>query len=335
MSFPLSAYIAAAISGFLVAFFSARLWGGWCEAAGHVDDPGRRKIHSEPVVLSGGLAVMTGIVLPLLAAAAWLWFANPSNPFPSAPPLAETPSALLGYGLGKRAVQLLAILVGGAAMLLLGWYDDRHELKPLPKLAGQTLVACLVAAAGVRVTLFVPNVLFSYGVTVLWILTIVNAMNFIDNMNGLCAGISVIAATFFAILAARAGQYLVASVAFLAAGSFAGFLPHNFPKARAFLGDAGSHLAGFLLAVLAVLPHFYWDARPRRLAVLAPLFVLAVPLMDIARVVLLRALEGKPFYVGDTNHISHWLVRKGLSRPRAVMLIWAVAIVLGAVTLLA
>jgi len=106
---------------------------------------------------------------------------------------------------------------------------------------------------------------------------------------------------------------------------------HNFPRARAFLGDAGSHLVGYLLAVLAILPHFYTAQRPRHLAVLIPLLVLAVPLLDLVWVVVLRWRRGQPFYQGDTNHLSHRLVRTGLSRTQTVLLIWLLAGLLGAV----
>src|SRR5206468_7525387 len=131
------------------------------------------------------------------------------------------------------------------------------------------------------------------------------AFNFMDNMNGRCAGLGAIAAWFFAIVAAADGQYLVGLIAFLTFGALLGFLPYNFPRARVFLGDAGSHLVGYLLAVLAILPHFYTPRHARPLAVLMPLCILAVPLLDLVWVVLLRWRLGKPFYIGDTNHLSH------------------------------
>ena len=136
--------------------------------------------------------------------------------------------------------------------------DDKHELKPLPKFIGQLFIAVLVAAACKRITLFVPSVAFSYAITILWVLTVVNAFNFMDNMNGLCAGLGAIGAWQFAVIAAADGEYLVAiDWLFSMCGALVGFLPWNFPNARAFLGDAGSHLVGYLLAVLAILPHFY------------------------------------------------------------------------------
>jgi UDP-GlcNAc:undecaprenyl-phosphate GlcNAc-1-phosphate transferase len=214
-------------------------------------------------------------------------------------------------------------------MTLLGVLDDRRELKALPKFTGQLLIAIAVAAACKRITLFVPSDLFSYAVTILWLLTVINAFNFMDNMNGLCTGVGTIGALIFALIAAASGEYLVAIAGFLICGALAGFLPWNFPKARAFLGDAGSHLVGYLLAVMAILPHFYTRQNPRPLAVLAPLLVLAVPLLDLAQVSLYRTLNKKPFWIGDTNHLSHRLVRAGLSRTQAVLILWLASALLG------
>ena len=324
MSFPFNVYLAAFASALVATLVTLPLWRNWCLRTGLVDDPGHRKIHESPIPLAGGLAVLTGLLLPLLGAVALL----KTDFIQSA-----TAEALL-YGLNKRAIQLAAIAVGAVAMTILGVLDDKHELRPLHKFTGQLLIALLVAATGVRITLFVPNVAFSYAVTILWLLTVINAFNFMDNMNGLCAGLGAIAASWFATFAALDSQYLVALTAFLACGALLGFLPHNFPNARAFLGDAGSHLVGYLLGVLAILPHFYTAREPRRLAVLTPLLVLAIPLADLAWVVGLRWRMGRPFYVGDTNHLSHRLVRLGLSRTAAVVLIWLAAAAIGAFALL-
>jgi UDP-GlcNAc:undecaprenyl-phosphate GlcNAc-1-phosphate transferase len=238
-------------------------------------------------------------------------------------------ASLIVHGINRRATELAVIAFGAMAITLLGWLDDKHELKPLPKFAGQFLIALLVAAACKRITLFVPGVTFSYAITILWLLTVINAFNFMDNMNGLCAGLGAIGAFLFGIIAAANGEYLVALTGFLMCGALLGFLPWNFPNARAFLGDAGSHLVGYLLAVMAILPHFYTKQNPRPLAVLSPLLVLAVPLVDLAWVVMLRTGARKPFWIGDTNHLSHRLVRRGLSQTRAVLVIWLVALMIG------
>jgi len=325
VNFPENIYLLSFLGALLASAGSLPLWRAWCERSGHVDAPGHRKIHQAPVPLAGGLAVFTGLALVVLGgtAAVGLELLHPDA------------VDRLGYGLGKRAPQLLAIFAGAFGMVLLGWWDDRHELRPSVKFAGQLAVALLVAASGVRITLFVPSLLFSYAATVLWILTVTNALNFNDNMNGLCGGLGLIAIGWIAWHAAAHGQYLVASLALLAAGALAGFLPYNFPRASVFLGDAGSHLVGYLLAVLAILPHFY-SARqdePTRLAVLNPVLILAVPLLDLASVVWLRTRASKPFWIGDTNHLSHRLVRAGLSKPQAVLVLWLAAFVGGAVTL--
>lgn len=317
--FPFTLYIASLLGAFLAAFATLPLWRRHCLSTGLVDDPGARKIHAEPIPLAGGFAVMTGFLAPLALGAALLWLAGSGTRLPG---LDLPDLARLDYGFGARRWQLGAVLLGLVGMLVLGWLDDRHELKPLPKFAGQFLIATLVAAAGVRVTLFVPSIAFSYVVTVLWIVGITNALNFLDNMNGLCAGIGALAAGFFALAAARHGQYLVASLALLGCGSLLGFLPWNYPRAASFLGDAGSHVTGFLLAVLAILPSFYSAERPHALAVLSPLLVLIVPLADLASVVWIRARMGRPPWIGDTNHFSHRLVRAGWSRPKAVALLW-------------
>jgi len=332
MNFPFTAYAAAAAAGFIASAASTPLWRRWAVRVALVDDPGHRKIHTTPIPLSGGLAVATGLLVPLALAAVYLLLQG--GGLPQQPPATEAPEPLLGYGFGKRALQVVAICIGAIAMLLLGWLDDRHELKPAAKFAGQFLIAFSLAASDVRITLFVHNALFGYAVTILWILTIVNAVNFMDNMNGLCTGFSFIASAWFGTLAALSGHYLVASMAFLISAAFLGFLPFNFPRATAFLGDAGSHLAGYLLAVLAILPHFHSPENPSKIAVLTPLFVLAVPLLDLVSVVIIRWRAGKPVYVGDTNHFSHRLLRAGLSQAQAVALIWAFAVASGAVTLL-
>jgi UDP-GlcNAc:undecaprenyl-phosphate GlcNAc-1-phosphate transferase len=321
MGFPFNLYAAGALAAFLVSAVSLPFWRRWSVRFGFVDDPGHRKIHSAPIPLAGGWAVLTGIALPLLIGG-------------GAVLLGWVKIESLHYGVLRRSSQLLALLLGAFGMAMLGSLDDKYELSPRWKFAGQFLIAAATWLAGIRITLFVPSLAFSFVVTVLWILTVTNALNFLDNMNGLCAGLGVIGAWACGWSAAMQGQYLVAMLAFVAFGALLGFLPYNFPKASAFLGDAGSHLVGYLLAVLAILPHFYSKTQPRAWAVLSPLVILAMPLLDMAWVVALRWRIGQPFYVGDTNHISHRLVRRGFSKERAVALIWLMAAVTSVISLL-
>lgn len=324
MAFPFNFFCATFVCAFVTTLVALPLWRKWCIRANLVDDPGARKIHDRPMPLAGGYAVLTGILLPLVLGATLLKFGALKVSFTS----------LIAHGFERRGLELTVISAGAIAVTLLGCLDDRHELKPLPKFLGQFLIAVVVAIACKRITLFVPNVAFSYAITILWLLTVMNAFNFMDNMNGLCAGLGAIASYLFALIAAANGEYLVALAGFLISGALIGFLPWNFPRARSFLGDAGSQLVGYLLAVMAILPHFYTKQNPRPLAVLSPLLVLAVPLIDLAQVVVMRTLTRKPFWIGDTNHISHRLARTGLGRIRAVLLIWLAALIIGGLALL-
>jgi UDP-GlcNAc:undecaprenyl-phosphate GlcNAc-1-phosphate transferase len=159
---------------------SAPIWRQWCKNTGLYDEPGHRKIHSEPIALAGGLSVMTGIVITIAISYFALLIKFPDL----------TIAEQFHYGFGKRLNQLLVIICGSIAILVLGWLDDKHELKPAIKFGGQIIVALATALAGVRITLFVENQLFSYLVTVLWILTIVNAMNFLDNITPIAGFLS-------------------------------------------------------------------------------------------------------------------------------------------------
>ena len=319
MAFPFNFFAAAFLGAFVTSLLALPLWRKWCLRRNLVDDPGHRKIHLSPVPLAGGFAVLTGILLPLASGSILLKLGV----------IKISAAGLIVHGIDRRAIELAVLALGAVAITILGWLDDKHELKALPKFIGQILIAIAVAVACKRITLFVHSEIFSYAVTILWLLTVINAFNFMDNMNGLCAGVGAIGAFIFALIAATNGEYLVAITGFLMCGALVGFLPWNFPDARAFLGDAGSHLVGYLLAVMAILPHFYTRQNPRPLAVLAPLFVLAVPLFDLAQVSLFRTLNQKPFWIGDTNHLSHRLVRAGFNRTRAVLLLWLAAAVVG------
>ncbi len=319
MNFPFNFFLAAFAGAFATSLLALPLWRKWCLRTNLVDDPGHRKIHSTPVPLAGGFAVLTGLLLPLATGAILLKLDL----------IKISSTHLIVHGIDRRALELAVIALGAVAITFLGWLDDKHELKALPKFIGQILIAFAVASACKRITLFVHSDIFSYAVTVLWLLTVINAFNFVDNMNGLCAGLGAIGALLFAFIAAANGEYLVALTGFLMAGALAGFLPWNFPHARAFLGDAGSHLTGYLLAVMAILPHFYTKQNPRPFAVLAPLLVLAIPLADLAQVSLFRTLNKKPFWIGDTNHLSHRLSKTGISRTKTVLLLWLLAAEIG------
>jgi UDP-GlcNAc:undecaprenyl-phosphate GlcNAc-1-phosphate transferase len=145
--FPVGLYLLALTGGAVISAASLPLWRRWCEHVGLVDAPGHRKIHDHPVPLAGGLAVVTGLATPILAAAAWVWFGQ----------LPESFSHVVTHGLARRGWQLTAILGGALAMLALGILDDRRDLSAKWKFVGQMLIALAVAASGIRVTVFVES----------------------------------------------------------------------------------------------------------------------------------------------------------------------------------
>jgi UDP-GlcNAc:undecaprenyl-phosphate GlcNAc-1-phosphate transferase len=294
---------------------------------GYVDQPDlERKTHTQAMPLLGGVAVFAAfagnilfqylVMLPLGAR-----LDLPGVDF----------CAVQVHIEGALTVwpKIVVLLVGGALMVALGLYDDKHDLRAGKKLLGQILIASMVAAAGMRVTLFMPSEVLSFGLTILWIVTITNAMNFLDNMDGLCAGVGLVCALLFALVAGMQDQYFVCLLALVLAGALLGFLPHNFKPATIFLGDAGSHFVGYVLAVLPVVGTFYQEGTARYLPILVPLFVLAVPLFDLGVVMWIRLRRGEPVYIGDRNHISHRLVRLGLPESWAVTLIYLLTATLG------
>ncbi len=198
MNFPLNVYAPALFCACTVSCLALPVWRALCRRVGLVDDPGHRKIHETAVPLAGGFSVLTGMVLPLLAGAAMIHWNFPHLG------LADR---LLAHGLAVRRLELTAIVAGAFGIVILGCLDDKIELPPAAKFGGQLLVAGLVAAGNVRITLFVHNLPFSYAITMLWILTVINAFNFMDNMNGLCAGLGALSALLFAMIAAIEGQH--------------------------------------------------------------------------------------------------------------------------------
>jgi len=289
---------------------------------GYVDAPDlERKIHREPMALLGGVAVFLSFAGNVLLNYAVVL---PLARFANVPDL--TMHIEGAFSVGSK---LLVLLFGGLLMVAVGVYDDRHDLRARTKLLAQILIASVVALSGMRVTLFMANPWISFTLTVLWIVTITNAMNFLDNMDGLCAGVGAICALLFAFIAGVQGQYFVCLLAVAVAGALLGFLPYNFKPAKVFLGDAGSHFVGYMLAVLPILGTYYRPGTPTWLPVLIPLLVLAVPLFDLVMVMWIRLQRRQPVHIGDTNHLSHRLVRLGLPESWAVTLIYLITLTLG------
>ncbi len=236
------------------------------------------------------------------------------------------------------ATALLACLI---ALHSIGLIDDRKALGPFLKLGVQLATATfMVIAFDVRLLTFldriqplgpVPSILIS----ILWITLVTNAINFLDNMDGLAAGVAAISGTLFMAAALLYEQWFIAAVLGLMIGGLVGFLRFNFPPARIFMGDGGSLVIGFLLGVLTARTTFFDEMHPWRplsggwYGVFMPIVVLAVPIYDFTSVTLIRLRQGKSPFVGDQQHFSHRLVQRGLTRRGAVLVIWAIAATTG------
>ncbi len=282
-----------------------------------VDRPGHRKIHSNPKPLGGGVAIFLGVVLPLLGAVAGAWLIREWGQY--------TP--YLG-GVREKTCLAVGIVLAMLAMHLLGLWDDRRALGPYAKLIVQLAITTLLVASFRELRILttlgtVPSIVL----TVLWIAAITNAFNFLDNMDGLSAGIACVASVAFLVTALSIGQFFVAGMLALLIGALLGFLCFNFAPAKIFMGDSGSLLIGLVLGVLTTLTTFLprdksWGAG--WYAVFAPVIVLAVPLYDLVVVSLIRLSRGKSPFVGDTNHFSHRLIARGMSRRTAVLCLYLI-----------
>ncbi len=297
---------------------------------GFVDRPGGRKAHERAVPLGGGVAMFLAWSVPV---GALLVLSVVCGARPGA-----FGRALGGFA--ARANPLALLLAGGGALMLLGLADDARSLSPGLRLAVQAAVASGVfwASSEARVTLFVGWPALSFLYTVVWVVGITNAMNFLDNTDGLAAGVAMVASACLAVVGFQTGQEPMAWLALGLAGATAGFLAFNFPPARIYMGDAGSLFLGFSLAVLTVLFTYYrGDAAPsgRLYSVLTPLLLLALPVFDTVTVLAIRLRERRAVWRGDRSHFSHRLLALGMSKRETVLFIYLVSFCLGlAATLL-
>ncbi|MFN0050599.1 MAG: glycosyltransferase family 4 protein [Planctomycetales bacterium] len=296
---------------------------------GLLDQPNARKVHQVPTPLGGGIGVLLGVVLPLAGFQLFAWWCGRMGEVPVWIP-AELAETFAGFS--DRSGQLWCVVLAGVMISALGLIDDLHPLRWKPKLLVQLAVAGGLVAAEVRGTVFVEWPLVGAVVSVLWIVVLTNALNFLDNMDGLSGGIGLIVAVVFSLImltGTSQPHWFVAGFLLLLAGSLAGFLIHNWPPAKIFMGDTGSCLIGLWLSSMTLVGTFYDDRQASPHVILAPLCVLAVPLYDFGSVMLIRLSQGRSPFHADKSHFSHRLVELGMSRPHAVMTIHLVTLTTG------
>ncbi len=240
-------------------------------------------------------------------------------------------------GLRAQCGQLWLLLLGGTILMLLGLADDRKGLDWKIRLT----VECSVAAAvvywqGLQLTAFIDLPWFTGLVSVLWIVALINSFNMLDNMDGLSGGVAAISATILAVMLlsqpmepGSQPQLFVAAMLLVLVGSLSGFLIHNWPPAKIFMGDAGSYFVGYWIALSTLLSTYSGYQGKTQHAVLAPLCVLAIPLYDMISVIVIRLREGRSPFEGDKRHFSHRLVDLGLSKRNAVLTIYLATIACG------
>jgi UDP-GlcNAc:undecaprenyl-phosphate GlcNAc-1-phosphate transferase len=297
----MSQYLPLVILAFLAAFVATPLVGRVASRTGFVDKPRPHKMHVRPMPLLGGLAIYLALCVALII-------------------------ALFRVNLASDMTQMAAIVIGATLLMVVGLWDDRRGISPKAKLLGQVAAGLIAAAAGVRVNLFAWEWL-NYAVTLFWFVGISNAINLMDNMDGLAAGTSAVSALFFTILAASAGQGLVASLAAAVTGASLGFLYYNVSPAMIFMGDTGSLLLGFLLAVIGI--KYSPLALPLGSTWMVPIVVLGLPVFDTTLVTFSRLISRRPVLQGGTDHTSHRLARMGLGINRAVLTMYILAAALG------
>ncbi len=287
--------------------------------AGFVDKPYAHKSHEKPTALGGGVAIFVGVALPVVIGTvlARVWS---HGDVPSFVPLLIRDHL---DGMSSKLPVVLTLMACAAVLHVIGLIDDRRALGPVPKFVAQFVVALVTAwPLGIRMFEFLP-VPASIAATVFWIVLITNAFNFLDNMDGLSAGVAAIGAAIFAVASMSAGQIFVPILAWVMVGALLGFLIFNRSPASIFMGDAGSLVVGYLMGVVTILTTFYDPAQKLQpMGVFVPLVVLAVPLYDAISVITLRLRAGESPFRGDHRHFSHRLVKRGMSRRGAVYTVY-------------
>ncbi|MEA3376935.1 MAG: MraY family glycosyltransferase [Chloroflexota bacterium] len=269
---------------------------------GIIDQPEARKIHQDPIPRLGGAAILVAVIL-------------------------------VAFVLGERFNfdQFGIILVGATGVSFMGLVDDRWGLRPMIKLVGQVAAALLLYGSGIHIGMFHYPAL-NLMATVLWVVCITNAINLLDNMDGLAGGVAAIAAAHFALMCSFSGQYLVGALSIALLGACLGFLFYNLNPASIFMGDSGSLFLGFVLAATGIKLRF--PENVTFVTWMVPVLVLGVPVFDTGLVILSRLRRGlNPLTSPGRDHVSHRLVAAGMSRQEAVLALYVVSFATGLVAI--
>lgn len=308
-------YILGGLLGLLLATGLTPLVKKFAIKVGAVDVPNARKVHTRIMPRMGGLAIYGAFLISLLGM------------------MLVVPDTL--FGSARDANLVKSLLAGGSIIVLLGALDDRFELSAKVKLLGQ-IAAASVVVFGFDMTVNFINVPFgdhylnmgdwvAIPLTIFWIVGVTNAINLIDGLDGLAAGVSAISIGTLLVMAVIMGNPVVILLCALLLGSIIGFLFFNFHPARIFMGDTGSLFLGFSLAVLSMLGF----KQVAIVSFITPLLIIGVPLSDTFFAILRRWLQKKPIFAPDKGHLHHCLRELGFSHRKTVLIIYGIAAFFG------
>lgn len=286
------------VSAFVIAYFSMPLVIRLAYRLGAIDQPDKRKVHQTAMPRMGGLAIFSAFIIVMLL------LVKVSGPF-------------------------TGIVIGASLVFIVGLLDDIYQLSPWVKLLGQIIAASVAIYCGVIIH-FVNNPFdgmlalgyLSIPLTFLWIVGITNAINLIDGLDGLAAGVSSIAALTMGVVALMQGQPMVAITAFVLVAATLGFLPYNFHPARTFMGDSGSNFLGFTLACLAVTGVAKSTAV---ISLLLPIVILGIPIFDTFFAIFRRIYKKAPIFMPDKDHLHHRLLKLGFPHRTTVLIIYGIS----------
>lgn len=321
-------FLATMVPSFVISIITVGLVRKAAVRLGLMDKPGERKVHTTPVPLGGGLGIWAGVLGTILAGTlAVLWMEN------SAFLREQLPEALQlnVSGLRQKIAEIWVILGCGSVLAILGLLDDQRGIPWWLRLGVEFAVASFcVYWQGLQLTAFIDMPWLTSALSVLWIVALINSFNMLDNMDGLSGGVAAISTTMLAIMLMTSNepgnsnqpQVFVAAMLLILVGALLGFLWHNWPPAKIFMGDAGSYFIGFWIAVATLLATYTGYQGNTPYAVVAPLVVMAIPLYDMISVIIIRLSEGRSPFEGDKRHFSHRLVDLGMTKKQAVLTIY-------------
>ena len=312
------AFLLAFITAFVITPYTIRL----AKKVGAVDIPNDRRVNKKPMPRLGGLAVIAGFLVSVIYLVISASIEGKIN--------------LLEDNLN---IKLLGILGGMLVLGIVCYIDDVKDIKPLVKLAGQVAAAVIVASSGVLIdnftipfkeNSFVLNEVFSFILTVGWIVGITNAINLIDGLDGLSSGITLISCLSLVVVFALNESPLIAIILITAlAGAIVGFLPYNFNPAKTFIGDEGSNFMGFALAIISILGV---AKTYTAIVLIAPIMILALPIFDTIWAIIRRIIKSKSIkgvFKADRGHLHHRLMAKGYTQKQSVLILYGATATLG------